>query len=163
MGGGLRVVPPIVPMRDNTPAGRQASEVSVVPRPVRLTFRLTPENVQGLRALVRRKGGHQAGVTFTGELNRAVAQYLAEDTAGRQITDLAPVLSELLDHKLGHMETWLRPMLASGGIHATTAMLLALELMCGTRIQPDQARELLDLMRGRAYKLFRRRGDGEVV
>jgi hypothetical protein len=68
---------------------------------------------------------------------------------------LAPVISQLLDEKFAQLEVWLRPGVWGGATYSTTAALMLLELLIGVRVEPAEAKNHLDLLRGRAWKMVR--------
>lgn len=113
---------------------------------------LDPPQVE---ALLTRAKAHSR--SLSAEIVIAVREHLARNAAQVQDAQAAPLLDALLQERLGHLETWLRPMMAATSINAATAMLLALELLCGTRVEAERARETLDVMRGRAYRMLRKR------
>lgn len=114
--------------------------------------------MEALQARALAKGG-----SISSEVRRAVREYLSRTSAQPQDAQAAPVLHGWLQEQFDQLEAWLRPMLAgthinaTTQINATTTMLLAMEILCGTQADPLKARETLDIMRGRVYKVLRRR------
>lgn len=125
-------------------------------RQVKISVYLPPDLAA---ELYRRATGGGGGITH--QAATAIREYLARQVATTQESLATPVLDNLLLERLGQVESWLRPMVAAASIHSATAMLLALEALCGTRVDPSRAKETLDLMRGRAYKMIRRRDEAE--
>jgi len=115
-----------------------------------------------LHEQVKRKGGRSAGASITGEVNRAVREYLAREAAAGPLGPVHEAVDEVVFARLGQMEAWLRPMLANAGINATAALLASVEVVCGTRVPKEKVREFVDLLRGRAYALYRRPGNPEA-
>lgn len=72
---------------------------------------------------------------------------------------LAPVIERLLNEKVNQMESWLRSGVWAGATYSATATLLLLEMLCGQKVDPQEAREHLELIRGRAWKMVRKSSD----
>lgn len=108
---------------------------------------------------VKAHGGRRGGAFRSREVNRLIRLGLQAETAGHMAAFLAPPLSDALDSRFAHFESWLRPIVAKTGIYAATTTLMVLELLTGQRVPREQAREFLELIRGRGYRLFRRPDD----
>jgi hypothetical protein len=90
------------------------------------------------------------------EINIALREYLRRAKARQEETLLAPVMERLLNEKVDQMESWLRSGVWAGATYSATATLLLLEMLCGQKVDPKEAREHLDLIRGRAWKMVRK-------
>lgn len=119
--------------------------------------------IAAISRLVDAKGGHKTGTTFSRELSRLVRLGLQVETTQKSAELTAPAVQEIIDSRMAALELWLRPLVAKSGIYAATATLMALELLTGHRIQRDEAKPFLELIRGRGYRLFRRPDDPEGV
>lgn len=125
-------------------------------RRVRTQTYLSPENLAALESMVKSQGGRMGGVTRSKLVNQAVTEYLARQSAERQEELLLPLMQTMLARQLDRLESWLRPMVANTGINATAGMLAALEVLGGNQVAPERMKEYYDLLRGRAYKMFKR-------
>lgn len=97
---------------------------------------------------------------LSGEINIALQEYLQRRKARQEEILLAPVLERLLNEKIDQVETWLRSGVWAGATYSATATLLLLEMLCGQKVEPSEAREHLELIRGRAWKMVRK-GTGD--
>jgi hypothetical protein len=131
-----------------------------VSTPVRKHVRLDSADIQELQRLVNSKGGARKGYTFSGEVTAAIRDYIKRQYAQQEEATMTPVWEQLLNDKFAQMESWLRPGVWGGGTYAATSALLLLELMCGKTLEPAQAKDHFELIRGRAWKLVRRDPDG---
>lgn len=127
-----------------------------MPTLIRKCVRLSLADVQALQRLADAKGGRRKGYTFTDELAAAVRDYIKKQTAQHEESTMTPVWEQLLNEKFAQLEAWLRPGVWGGGTYSTTAALLLLELMCGKTLDPAQAKDHFELIRGRAWKIIRR-------
>lgn len=102
--------------------------------------------------------------TLSTEVNTALKEYLRRYKAGQEDIILAPAVERLLNEKMDQMETWLRSGVWAGATYSATATLLLLELVCGQTIDPKEAKDHFELIRGRAWKMVRKsrepEGDG---
>ena len=114
---------------------------------------LDPAIVSDLEELAARKGGESS---LSRELNRAAREYIKRQKSQQDDSILAPVLEQLLEEKFAQLEAWLRPGVWGGATYSTTASLLLLELLMGQTVEPEKAKEHLDLIRGRAWKMVRK-------
>lgn len=92
-------------------------------------------------------------------VSEALHEYLRTDARDRKIRLALPVLQELFDEKFAQVEVWLRPLAAGARLYSTVAAFLALELLSGSRVAPEEAKDVLLAVRGRAYKYLRRDRD----
>jgi len=122
----------------------------------RITLILDPEVDLALAELVKRKGGRKHGVTATAEINRAITEYVARAATAGPLGPVEEALDRVLLERLTQLEVWLRPMLANTGINATASLLASIEGICGTHLPKEKVPEYVDLLRGRAWHLFRR-------
>lgn len=122
----------------------------------RIAINLDPQVDLALAELVKRKGGRKGGVTATAEINRAIAEYAARQAVDSPQGIVEEAVDRVIRERLDQVEAWLRPMLANAGINATAALLASVEVICGTRLGKDRVREFVDLLRGRAWQLYRR-------
>lgn len=99
--------------------------------------------------------------SLSSEINSALKEHLRRHKAGQEELLLAPVLERLLNEKMDQMETWLRSGVWAGATYSATATLLLLELLCGQQVDPKDARDHLELIRGRAWKMVRRAPEAE--
>ena len=113
---------------------------------------IEPDVLADLEELLTRK----TESTFSNEVNAAVKEHVKRHKAGQDDSVLAPVLERLLDQKLDQMETWLRSGVWAGATYSATATLLLLELLCGQKVAPEDARAHFELIRGRAWKMVRK-------
>ncbi|MFZ5823881.1 MAG: hypothetical protein ACOY94_06075 [Bacillota bacterium] len=123
---------------------------------VRKQLHLDPADVQELERIVKTKGGRRRGYSFSREVTAALREYIRRHKAQEEEATMTPVWQKLLDEKFEQLEAWLRPGVWGGATYSTTSALLLLELMCGKSIDPKQAREHFELIRGRAWKIVRR-------
>ncbi len=124
-------------------------------------FHIDSDLFRELQEVVRHRGGRKHGVTLSSVVNEALRQYLKADSQERKTRLVLPGLQELLDEKFAQTEAWLRPLAAGSRLFGAVATFLALELLAGSRIAPDQAMAVLDTMRGRAYKYLRHKDRGD--
>ena len=122
----------------------------------RVCFYLELENDTALDTLVKMKGGRSKGTSKSAEINVAIAEYIARNLHGGHSSPLRETIEEAIRERMDQQEAWLRPMLANAGINATAALLASVEVICGTRLGKDRVREFVDLLRGRAWQLYRR-------
>lgn len=106
--------------------------------------------------MIKAKGGHRRGYSFSREVTTALKEYIQRQKAQQEEAIMTPVWQRLLDEKFEQLEAWLRPGVWGGATYSTTASLLLLELMCGKTIDPRQARDHFELIRGRAWKIVRK-------
>ncbi|HWI51283.1 MAG TPA: hypothetical protein VNT01_04000 [Symbiobacteriaceae bacterium] len=125
-------------------------------RLVRLQAHLDSADVDELRKLVKTKGGQRKGYTLSRELNAALREYINRHKAQQEEASMTPVWEELLGEKFAQQEAWLRPGVWGGATYSATAALLLLEIMCGKTLDPSQAKDHFELIRGRAWKIIRR-------
>jgi hypothetical protein len=131
-----------------------------VSRLVRKQFHLDPAVVQELERIVDAKGGQRKGYSLSREVTAALREHIRRQTAQREEATMTPVWQQLLDQKFAELEGWLRPGVWGGGTYSATSALLLLELMCGKTLDPAQAKDHFELIRGRAWKLVRRDPEG---
>ena len=112
--------------------------------------------MQQLRRIVEAKGGRTRGFTISSVVAAAVRDYIKRHDSQQEEASMTPVLERLLDERFAQLEAWLRPGVWGGGTYSATAALLLLELMCGKTLEPSQARDHFELIRGRAWKIIRR-------
>jgi len=117
---------------------------------------LDPAVVEDLERIVRTKGGRRKGYSFSHEVNVALREYVRRCAAEKDEQTLTPVWERLLNEKFGQLEAWLRPGVWGGATYSTTASLMLLELMCGKTIDPKEAKDHFELIRGRAWKMVRK-------
>ncbi|MDF2630433.1 MAG: hypothetical protein K0R39_4264, partial [Symbiobacteriaceae bacterium] len=86
----------------------------------------------------------------------AIREYIKRNKALHEEASMTPVWQHLLDEKFAQLEVWLRPGVWGGGTYSATAALLLLELMCGKTLDPAQAKDHFELIRGQAWKILRR-------
>lgn len=120
---------------------------------------LDPGVVQDLEEIVQRRGGESS---LSMELNRAAREYVRRQKGQNDDVLLAPVIDRLLTEKFEQLEAWLRSGVWGGATYSATASLLLLELLCGQKVDPTEARAHLDLVRGRAWKMVRKDGKEEA-
>lgn len=113
-------------------------------------------DLQELQRLANSKGGRRRGHTLSSELTEAVRDYIKRKKAQHEEATMTPVWEQLLNEKFAQLEAWLRPGVWGGGTYSATAALLLLELMCGKTLDPNQAKDHFELIRGRAWKIIRR-------
>lgn len=129
---------------------------------VRKQFHLDPADVQELKRIADAKGGRRRGYTVSREVTTALREYIQRQKAQLEEATMTPVWQRLLEEKFEQLETWLRPGVWGGATYSTTASLLLLELMCGKSIDPKEAREHFELIRGRAWKIVRKEAGPSV-
>jgi hypothetical protein len=112
--------------------------------------------IEQVNAIAKAKGGARMGASFSAEVTIALKEYVQRRTMKQEEITLAPVLERLFDEKFSQLEQWLRPGTWGGATYSATSALLLLELMCGKKLDPSQAKEHFDLIRGRAWKIVRR-------
>lgn len=93
------------------------------------------------------------------EINLALREHVRRSKAQKEELLLAPVIERLLKEKVDQMESWLRSGVWAGATYSATASLLLLELLCGQRVDPREAKEHMELIRGRAWKMVRKGAD----
>jgi hypothetical protein len=93
------------------------------------------------------------------EINIALREYVRRSKAQQEEILMAPVIERLLNEKVDQMESWLRSGVWAGATYSATATLLLLEMLCGQKVDPKEAREHLELIRGRAWKMVRKGAD----
>lgn len=125
-------------------------------RLVRKQFHLDPADVEELERIVKSKGGKRKGYSLSRELNAALRDYIKRHKAVHEEATMTPVWERLINEKFEQQEAWLRPGVWGGGTYSATAALLLLELLCGKSIDPSQAKDHFELIRGRAWKIIRR-------
>jgi hypothetical protein len=99
--------------------------------------------------------------SLSNQVNAALREYLSRRKAGQEDLLLAPVFERLLKERVEQMENWLRSGVWAGATYSATATLLLLEILCGQTVDPKDAREHLNLIRGRAWKMVRKTSDAE--
>lgn len=109
-----------------------------------------------MERLVRAKGGPRKGTSLSNEVTLALRQYIQRQMTTREEAVLSPIFQRLLDDRFAQLEAWLRPGVWGGATYGTTAALLLLELMCGKTLDPRDAKDHFELIRGRAWKIVRR-------
>lgn len=122
---------------------------------VRKHVRLEPELAAELAQLL----AERPESSFSNEVNTAIKEHLRRHKAGREDLVLAPILDRLLKEKMDQMEHWLRSGVWAGATYSATATLLLLELLCGQTVDPKDAKNHLELIRGRAWKMVRTTGE----
>jgi len=127
-----------------------------MPNLVRKCVYLDEADVQELKRLAQVKGGRRKGYTLNGEMAGAVREYIKRQKAQQEEATMTPVWEQLLNEKFAQLEAWLRPGVWGGGTYSATAALLLLELMCGKTLDPAQAKDHFELIRGRTWKIIRR-------
>lgn len=133
-----------------------------VSRPVRKNVMLDSALIEAVNGIVKSKGGRNKGYSFSGELTAALKEYVQRHTAQKEEAVSAPVWERLLNEKFDQQEQWLRPGAWGAATYSATSALLLLELMCGKTLDPKDAKEHFELIRGRAWKIVRRGlGEGE--
>lgn len=123
---------------------------------VRKNVCLDSELIEQVERIAKAKGGARRGASFSGEVTIALKEYVQRTTMKQEEVSLAPVLQQLFDEKFQQLEQWLRPGTWGGAMYSATSALLLLELMCGKQLNPSQAKEHFELIRGRAWKIVRR-------
>jgi len=133
-----------------------------ITRLIRQTVCLSAADMHELRRLAAAKGGRARGYTISSEVAAAIKDYIKKQDAQHEEANMTPVWEQLLNEKFAQLEAWLRPGVWGGGTYSATAALLLLELMCGKQLDPAQAKDHFELIRGRAWKIIRRElpGDG---
>jgi hypothetical protein len=127
---------------------------------VRKCVCLDSADIKELQRLADARGGARKGYTFSREVATAVKEYIKRQHAQKEEATMTPVWQQLLDQKFAELESWLRPGVWGGGTYSATSALLLLELMCGKTLDPAQAKDHFELIRGRAWKLVRRDPEG---
>lgn len=140
-------------MRRETVAALGGIRVSYL---TRKQVHLDPSVVEDLERIVRSKGGRRKGYSFSHEVNVALREYVQRCAVQKEEQALTPLWERLLNEKFGQLEAWLRPGVWGGATYSTTASLMLLELMCGKTIDPKEARDHFELIRGRAWKMVRK-------
>lgn len=111
--------------------------------------------IDQVERIAKAKGGRRRGYSFSGELTEALKQHVRRYNAQQEEAVSTPVWEGLLKEKFGQQEEWLRPGVWGAATYSTTAALLLLELMCGKTLEPSQAKDHFELIRGRAWKIVR--------
>lgn len=124
-------------------------------RRIRKHVLIDPEVVAELDALLN----HNPESSLSNEVNSALKEYLRRRKAGQEDMLVAPVFEQLLKERVDQMESWLRSGVWAGATYSATATLLLLELLCGQTVDPKDARDHLELIRGRAWKMVRKTAD----
>jgi hypothetical protein len=114
-----------------------------------------PEVMAELEALL----AHNPESSLSNEVNAALREHLRRQRAGQEDILLAPVIERLLKERVDQMESWLRSGVWAGATYSATATLLLLEILCGQTVDPQEARDHLELIRGRAWKMVRKTAD----
>lgn len=127
-----------------------------MPGRIRKCLTLDPADLDDLKEAAKAKGGRRKGHTLSSEVTAAIREYIKRHKAQHEEASMTPVWQQLLDEKFAQLEVWLRPGVWGGGTYSATAALLLLELMCGKTLDPSQAKDHFDLIRGRAWKILRR-------
>lgn len=132
-----------------------------MPRLVRKCVSLDLTDIQELQRLAEARGGRRRGHSFSNEVTAAIREYINRQKAQHEENTMTPIWEQLLNDKFAQLEAWLRPGVWGGGTYSATAALLLLELMCGKTLEPSQAKDHFELIRGRAWKILRRAELGE--
>jgi hypothetical protein len=127
-----------------------------MPKLVRKCVYLDEADLQELKRLAAARGGRRRGHTLSSEVAGAIREYIKRNAAQHEEATMTPVWQQLLDEKFAQSEAWLRPGVWGGATYSATAALLLLELMCGKTLDPAQAKNHFELIRGRAWKIVRR-------
>lgn len=122
-------------------------------RRVKKHVTLDPQIVADLEEIAAKKGGESS---LSQELNRAGREYVQKVKGQNDDSLLAPVIDRLLTEKFDQLEAWLRSGVWGGATYSATATLLLLEILCGQTVDPVDAKNHLDLIRGRAWKMIRK-------
>jgi hypothetical protein len=138
-----------------TQAGVGGMSVSMV---VRKNVCLDSSLIEEMNRIVKAKGGRGKGYSFSSELTTALKEYVQRQAAQKEEVASTPLWQKLLDEKFAQLETWLRPGVWGGATYSTAGALLLLEVMCGKKLDPKEAKDHFDLIRGRAWKVVRRDG-----
>jgi hypothetical protein len=117
--------------------------------------------VEEVDRIVKSKGGRNKGYSFSGELTAALKEYVRRHTTQKEEAVSAPVWARLLQERAEQQDAWLRPGVWGAATYSATTALLLLELMCGKTLDPEDARDHFELIRGRAWKLVRREPAGK--
>lgn len=125
-------------------------------RLVRKNVVLDASLIEEVNRMVKAKGGRNKGYSFSGELTIALKEHVRRYHTQNEEAVSAPVWERLLDETYGRQETWLRPGVWAAATYSATCALLLLELMCGKTLDPKDAKDHFELIRGRAWKLVRR-------
>jgi hypothetical protein len=123
---------------------------------VRKNVCLDSELIEQVNQIVKAKGGARMGASFSSELTIALKEHVQRRAMKQEEVTLAPVLERLFEEKFEQLEQWLRPGTWGGATYSATAALLLLEVLCGKQLDPSQAKEHFELIRGRAWKIIRR-------
>jgi len=118
---------------------------------IRKHVRIEPALIAELDAILTERPDS----SLSNEVNTAIQEHVRRHKAGREDLVLAPIMDRLLEEKLNQMESWLRSGVWAGATYSATATLLLLELLCGQAVDPKDARNHLELIRGRAWKMVR--------
>lgn len=129
---------------------------------VRKNVCLDSDLIEQVERIAKAKGGARMGASFSAELTIALKEYVQRRTMQQEEVVLAPVLERLFNEKFAQLEQWLRPGTWGGATYSATSALLLLELMCGKTLEPSQAKEHFELIRGRAWKIVRRDPETEI-
>lgn len=118
---------------------------------IRKHVRIEPALIAELEAIL----SERPDSSLSNEVNAAIQEHVRRHKAGREDLVLAPIMDRLMEEKLNQMEGWLRSGVWAGATYSATATLLLLELLCGQTVDPKDARNHLELIRGRAWKMVR--------
>jgi hypothetical protein len=83
-------------------------------------------------------------------------EYVRRHTVQHEEAVSTPVWERLLHEQRDQQDAWLRPGVWGAATCSATCALLLLELMCGKTLDPQDAKDHFELIRGRAWKLVRR-------
>ncbi|HEY3365996.1 MAG TPA: hypothetical protein VGK74_13145 [Symbiobacteriaceae bacterium] len=125
-------------------------------RLVRKQFHLDSTDVSELERIVQAKGGRTRGNSLSREVTIALREHIRRQKARQEEAAMTPVWERLLAEKFDNQEAWLRSGVWGGATYSTTAALLLLELLCGKTLDPKEAQQHFELIRGRAWKIVRR-------
>lgn len=129
---------------------------------VRKNVCLDSELIEQVNRIVKANGGARMGASFSSELTIALKKHVQREKMQEEETILAPVLQRLFDEKFAQLEGWLRPGTWGSATYSATSTLLLLELLCGVQVDPNQAKDHLNVIRGRAWKMVRRDPESEA-
>jgi hypothetical protein len=118
--------------------------------------------IDQVERIAKAQGGARMGASFSALVTTALKEYVQRQTMQQEEVVLAPVLERLLDEKFERLEQWLRPGSWGSATYSCTSALLLLELMCGQKLDPKDAKDHFELIRGRAWKLVRRPFQGQA-
>lgn len=113
----------------------------------------------GLLAEVKQMLAARPDSNLSEEVNTALREHVRRNKAQQEEILLAPVIERLLKERVDQMESWLRSGVWAGATYSATASLLLLEILCGQKVDPREAKAHLELIRGRAWKMVRKGAD----